>query len=376
MLAQGIIDQGLIVPAASLVDLAREPCKGAYKTHEASRCVILNRMAVITEEAYPACLLRAQGCMLGQVAGDSLGALVEFQSAPAIERRYPGGPRDLEDGGTWQTLAGQPTDDSEMALALARSIIASGGYDENAAAKAYIDWYRSAPFDIGNTIAQALSAGAEAEPDSALGAAKRAANRESQANGALMRISPLAIRGASMRPAALEPCARADALITHPHPVCQDANVVYTAAIAFAIRTGASPCEVYGYALKVAENSTVLVAEALKQAKSGAPIDCSRHQGWVLIALQNAFFQLLHAPNLTEGIVDTVRRGGDTDTNAAIAGALLGAVYGIGAVPVRWVQAILNCRPAAGAKGVRQPRPDIYWPTVVLSLAERLLRTD
>jgi ADP-ribosyl-[dinitrogen reductase] hydrolase len=57
--------------------------------------------------------------------------------------------------------------------------------------------------------------------------------------------------------------------------------------------------------------------------------DYIRQQGWVLIAL----WQLLHAPSLEEEVVDTVMRGGDTDTNAAIAGALLGAVYGGEAMP-------------------------------------------
>ena len=57
---------------------------------------------------------RAQGCLLGQVAGDSLGSLVEFKDASAIRKLYPDGVRELADGGVWDTLAGQPTDDSEI----------------------------------------------------------------------------------------------------------------------------------------------------------------------------------------------------------------------------------------------------------------------
>jgi hypothetical protein len=63
-------------------------------------------------------LARAQGCFFGQVAGDSLGSQVEFETAAAIASAHPDGVRALVDGGRWQTLAGQPTDDSEMALAL------------------------------------------------------------------------------------------------------------------------------------------------------------------------------------------------------------------------------------------------------------------
>lgn len=64
----------------------------------------------------PATLSRAQGCLLGQLAGDSLGSLVEFQSPQEIRRKFPHGVRELADGGTGGTLAGQPTDDSEMAV--------------------------------------------------------------------------------------------------------------------------------------------------------------------------------------------------------------------------------------------------------------------
>ena len=61
-------------------------------------------------------LARAQGCLLGQVIGDSLGSRVEFKTAAEIARLFPGGVRELGDGGVYHTMAGQPTDDSEMAL--------------------------------------------------------------------------------------------------------------------------------------------------------------------------------------------------------------------------------------------------------------------
>jgi hypothetical protein len=91
------------------------------------------------------------------------------------------------------------------------------------------------------------------------------------------------------------------------------------------------------------------------------------------VALRNAFFRLLRSPSFEEGVVDTVQAGGDTDTNAAIAGALLGAVHGREAVPLRWRLAVLSCRPLRGLPGVRQPRPRECWPVDLMELAERLL---
>src|SRR4029077_13255475 len=78
-------------------------------------------------------LSRAQGCLLGQFSGDALGSLVEFGRADGIRATYPNGVRELADGGAWNTIAGQPTDDSEEALMLARSIAREGRYDAGAA---------------------------------------------------------------------------------------------------------------------------------------------------------------------------------------------------------------------------------------------------
>lgn len=326
-------------------------------------------------------LSRAQGCLLGQLAGDALGSLVEFRSAAQIAREYPGGPRLLADGGTWGTIAGQPTDDSEMALALARSIVAAGRYDEELAARAYGAWLASGPFDVGSTTSRALAAIArrgrgDAGGESAAARARAAASRESQANGSLMRISPLAIYGADLDLDVLAGLARADATLTHPHPVCQDAAAVFVIAIAHAIRSGCSAARCHAHALEWASNAAGFAAPvraAVERAAAEPPADYQSRQGWVLIALQNAFHELLHATSVEEAVVRTVRRGGDTDTNAAICGALLGALHGRDAIPLHWRQMVLSCRPLAGLDGVRHPRPRAFWPVDALVLAERLL---
>lgn len=74
---------------------------------------------------------RAQGCLLGQVAGDALGSLVEFRSPEEIRRSYPKDVRELADGGIWKTIARQPTVDSGMALLLARMQAERGAHDSS-----------------------------------------------------------------------------------------------------------------------------------------------------------------------------------------------------------------------------------------------------
>jgi len=319
-------------------------------------------------------LSRAQGCLLGQLAGDSLGGLVEFRSAASIKAEFPSGLRELTDGGHWDILAGQPTDDSEMALMLARAIVKAKGYQPAAALDAYLHWYNSGPFDIGGTTSSALGGAKHgATSQERLKGAKQHANPSSQANGSLMRISPLGIFGAG-HPATAADWARADSGLTHPHQVCQDACAVFTAAIAAAIAEGLSPQECHRAALDEATQSSVAspVHEALHAATEQRPQEYLKNQGWALIALQNAFYQLLHAATLEEGVVETVACGGDTDTNAAIAGALLGAVHGRDAVPSQWLSSLLSCRPHSSSS-TSHARPIEFWPVDALRLAERLL---
>ncbi len=240
---------------------------------------------------------------------------------------------------------------------LARTL-AQGSFDERKILTAYRFWRDSRPFDMGRTTSMGLAG----RPDV-----------QSQANGSLMRISPLGIFGAQ-RPADAAIWARADSRITHPNPVCQDACAAFVIAITEAITNGRSPQATYEAAQRAASKPgfSPSVRECIDRAAVAAPDDFMTHQGWVLIALQNAFFQLLHAESLVAGLSDTVMRGGDTDTNAAIAGALLGAVHGRDVVPSTWRRALLSCRPLPGSP-TAHPRPMQFWPVDVLDLAERLL---
>ena len=306
--------------------------------------------------ADPQVLTRAQGALLGQVAGDALGGQVEFSSARIIRERHPRGLRALEDGGYWNTIAGQPTDDSELALMFARTVVRDGGMSPERVRRSYWGWLESGPFDVGLTTEVGLT---------------ELPNVESQANGALMRVSPLGIFGWRLRPAELARLAREDADITHPNPVCRDASAVFCIALAHAIRTGegaeAAHAAALRWAREAAADSDVI---ATLEAVSAAPADFERQSGWVRTALQNAFHRALTTPSLEQGLVDTVMAGGDTDTNGAIAGALLGAVHGRDAVPAAWRSAVLTAR---ALPGTPRPRPQCLWPVDCDDLAERLL---
>jgi ADP-ribosyl-[dinitrogen reductase] hydrolase len=307
-------------------------------------------------------LARAQGCLLGQFSGDALGSAVEFETRKSIRSRFPDGVRRIQDGGTWNLIAGQPTDDSELALGLARALVATGGFSPDAVGKAYVDWRWSAPFDIGGTTSAGIAA-IEGRGTPYL---------DSQSNGALMRVSPIGIF-ASGNPELAARLAAQDAALTHPNPVCRAASSAYAAAIAAGIDGGdALQMTQAAHDQAGTGDGAERVRRRLSLAMQEGPPDFQQNMGWVLTAFQNAFFFLNSGASFEEAVVETVSSGGDTDTNGAICGALLGAKWGREAVPLQWRNAVLSCRPVA-AKGIHHPRPATYWPDDALELAEALL---
>jgi ADP-ribosyl-[dinitrogen reductase] hydrolase len=336
-------------------------------------------------------LARAQGVLLGQCAGDALGSLVEFQSPESIKNTYPNGVSTMHDGGTFNTIAGQATDDTEMALTLARALVKHGIYHEGIAAMGYADWLNSHPFDLGNTTATALrpvvhifksqtkSIQNWTEEEWKLCALQATdhASTSSQANGALMRISPLAVftAGTELTSNEIADLARTDACLTHPHLVCQDTNAVYTVAIAEGIRHQHTKESLYNYVIQWAQENHICseVMTSLNNATSEYLPMYPKQIGWVLRAFQGAFYMLLHSSSLADGIQSIVEMGGDTDTNAAITGALLGCIYGINGIPQDWMRMVCSNRPMFHLAGVYRPRPRSYWTCDVLRLSEQLL---
>jgi ADP-ribosylglycohydrolase/fructose-1,6-bisphosphatase/inositol monophosphatase family enzyme len=336
--------------------LARNSWSGVYARPKLDSLYGLSQPKPGVTEKDPHKLSRAQGCLLGQLAGDALGSLVEFRSAESIKDQYPEGVNTLLDGGTWDTIAGQPTDDSEMALINAR-----GKLNPINGVNPYQYWLDSKPFDIGATISRGLIGNI---------------NPRSQSNGALMRISPLGILNENfLEDFSLDYIIKLDTQITHTHPLCIQANILFTRAIRYAIQKSPPPEDLYkqvlGWAGEISVEKSLM--EAIIEARTNPPADYLTQQGWVLIAFQNALYQLLHTSSFKEGVINTVMAGGDTDTNGAICGALLGSVHGRDKIPFKWRRNILTCRPDAVYQGCKQPRPIDFWPVDALSLAEQLL---
>lgn len=293
---------------------------------------------------------RMAGCLAGQFCGDAFGAQFEFMGADQILRLAGLGYREMGDSKVWHTPAGQITDDSEMAVALINSIIEGKGYFSDIAKKYYTKWYKSNPFDIGGTTSQALGGYGEK-------------NEASEANGGMMRISPLAVYHAqklmmadSFSPSELDADTVEDTAITHPNWVCKEAGILFVRALVLAI-LGYEKDRILNileaYVKAIDDSKIVNIKEAIISSRNIKPQDIPGKSGWVVLALHNAIYRLLHCESSEQAIRESAYMGGDTDTNCAIAGALVGAYYGFDSFPADWISKVENCDTKLG----RHPRP-------------------
>ena len=180
---------------------------------------------------------RARGCLLGLACGDALGGPVEFTSRSEIAQRFPNGVRDFVGGG-WLSLApGEITDDTQMTLAIARSL-ATGSCDMADIATRFVAWADGGPKDIGNLTRSAITLlrrglpWEEAGAQALVGAAGRGAG-----NGSVMRCAPVALRYHSdvehLRAVSID-----TSRITHADPRCTAGSVAVNQAIAHLLHGG------------------------------------------------------------------------------------------------------------------------------------------
>lgn len=290
----------------------------------------------------PAQLDRACGAMLGTAVGDALGASYEFGLAKVGAE----GPRMLG-GGLGGFAPGEWTDDTTMAWCILD--VAATGADlrtEDALtqiARRFRDWYDSRPPDIGNQTRRVLGA-AGSEPTGATMTATsydlHAQTGHTAGNGSLMRTAPVALPHLD-DPTAVAEAARRIGAMTHYDQHAQEACVLWSLAIRHAILHGELDVRAgLGY---LDADAGAYWTERLDEAEQSDP-SRFRPNGWAVAALQAAWSAIVHTPvpdidpctHLRDALTTAIGIGDDTDTVAAIAGALLGARWGASAVPAEW----------------------------------------
>lgn len=308
---------------------------------------------------------RAIGVLTGTACGDALGAGYEFGSAP-----FTGTPG-MIGGGLGNFAPGEWTDDTAQAMAIAE--VAATGADLreptslDAIAGGFDRWWRGGPPDVGVMTRQvfaALPPGPSAEQMSAEAASLHDRTGMTAGNGSLMRTAPVALAHLD-DPAALAEAASAVATLTHADPLGAEACVLWCLGLRSAVLTGTLP-DLRDGLLYVPEDRRGFWRDVIDRAEAGEPSEFTGN-GFVVTALQAAWSAITHTPvpdddpaagsyacqHFADSLATAIGIGHDTDTVAAIAGAMLGARWGVSAIPWRW-RRLLHGWPGADAETLQR----------------------
>jgi ADP-ribosyl-[dinitrogen reductase] hydrolase len=323
--------------------------------------------------------------LTGLATGDALGAGYEFTPPMAASDRV-----DMIGGGLGDFAPSEWTDDTSMAIVIARALVDSRGELTHSACgqmvREWAAWARTAP-DVGNQTRAVLRASQRLATDAGRSTmtandavtAAEAVHRQtgrSGGNGSWMRTAPVALAFLDRDPTAAFDAATRISALTHFDPEAGEACGLWTVAIHHAVHSGALDIRV-GLPL-LPPGRAVVWEERIRVAEGSVPGDF-RNNGWVVEALQGAWSAI--ASSHTEGVdgpthlqaalEGAVRGGVDTDTVAAIAGSLLGAAYGVAAIPNRWLRKLhgwpgLRARDlmGLGAALARRSPLEGRWPAV------------
>lgn len=259
---------------------------------------------------------RTAGSLIGLALGDALGASVEMWKAEEVAAAYPLGVRDFIHQPACGLRRGQGTDDTEMALIVARSLVAKRKLDLQDIAAQLVAWADGGG-DAGPSTSHAIATLRRGvEPG-------QAGSHDTPSSGCLPRCAPvaLAIPEHSIVPTTIACCE-----LTHRHPGAIAASVAFNLILARLIG-GIEWSE----AVTTMENSgnESSPAKIIRElgGQSGAGMVVAEAAGCVT-----------KARTAEEAIVAAVSAGGDTDTRGAVAGALSGARWGLEALPTRWIE--------------------------------------
>jgi ADP-ribosyl-[dinitrogen reductase] hydrolase len=183
----------------------------------------------------------AVGTLLGLACGDALGRPVEFRSPEAIADQY-GTLTEMVGHGTHGQPAGTVTDDTDMALCIARSLTEEAAFDGQDVADRFQTWYENGPFDIGLMTADAIREYSEGTSwrDAGREVWHRRSEGSNAGNGSIMRCAPHAIAFAD-EPAALTQVSKQSSSITHYDSRCQYSSALLNHTIAGYLRGDDDP---------------------------------------------------------------------------------------------------------------------------------------
>lgn len=262
---------------------------------------------------------RARGAFIGMAIGDAMGATVEFMTSSEIAAKY-GVFRDIVGGGWLRLKPGQVTDDTEMAICMARAIVKNQRWSLEAIADNFVAWLRSRPVDCGDTCRKGIRAyllnGQLASPP----------NEWDAGNGAAMRILPAVIFSLPDEEL-LKKYVVEQAHLTHNNPL-SDAACLCLGKLLHLTFCGAEKSRLRRHADGLVTRFPNFAFEPYRGLATGYVVD----------TVQTVFHWFFRGRSFEECLTGTINQGGDADTTGAICGMLAGAYYGMEGIPKRWLK--------------------------------------
>lgn len=290
---------------------------------------------------------RSQGSLLGLAIGDTVGMPAEFRTKDKFTPIT-----DMKAGGVFRLQKGQWTDDTSMALCLADSLVACGGFDPDDQMARYVRWHQAGEnsvtgkcFDIGSATRQALDTYISTKNPYAGSTSTHASG-----NGSLMRLAPVPIFYHND----LQKCVEHAVLsskTTHASPDCLSACAYFGEVLHHALNGETNkdklltPTSDHPFSPKVQA-----VIDGSFKTKSRDEIFGT---GYVVDSLEASLWAFYHTDNFKDAILMAVNLGDDADTTGAITGQIAGAYYGLDGIPSGWVH-------------------DVAWSEHILNLATQL----
>ncbi|NUP38842.1 MAG: ADP-ribosylglycohydrolase family protein [Streptomyces sp.] len=302
---------------------------------------------------------RALGTVVGSAVGDALGAPFEFGPEGAFSARFPEPGQDGEmcGGGGWDP--GEATDDTQMAVLVAESLLEQGGLDPADMFGRFQRWAASDPKDIGLQTEAVLTSG---DPWDLAASLHFRTSQRAAGNGALMRAATSAVYFADAGRDATMDAARRIAALTHGDRAAWEGTAVFHELVRVALAGGDPITAVPDTLSAVHPDHRARYASVL--APHWHPDLATEFNGAVWPCLASAVWALRSTRSYEAAVRAAIDLGGDTDTVAAVTGGLAGAVYGMSAIPGRWTAPLHVPLPGFGGRVLRT--------TELTALARRL----
>ena len=288
-----------------------------------------------------------KGVFYGQAIGDALGLGTEFLDKNKIAEYYPNGLSEyaqiVQDKHRSRWKIGDWTDDTDQFLCICDSIIKSNEVNEIAFAEELYKWFKDIPMGIGRTVYKVVSL-----PQFTLYPYKSAeliwklSKRNNASNGAIMRTSILGTYEFWDYNKVIKNTEKISK-VTHWDSRCIGSCVVVTLLISNILSE--SKLLTFDELCQIADRYDNRIRPFIKKSYTLPIEDLSLDEatsiGYTLKAMSAGLWTYFKAENFENGLLKVINEGGDADTNACVAGSILGAKFGYKSIPKKYIDGLI-----------------------------------